>query len=97
MNKILCAVAAVLLSATLSSALEIEGVEMPDTLEAGKYGLILNGAGVRTKLFMDLYVAGLYLKAKSSDAETILAADEPMAIRLEIVSGMITSEKSILK
>lgn len=55
--------------------------------------LTLNGKGIRTKAFFDLYTAGLYLQAKSTDAATILSADQPMAIRLEITSGMITSEK----
>jgi hypothetical protein len=42
---------------------------------------------------MDIYAGGLYLESKSSDAREIIAADKPMAIRLHMVSGMITSEK----
>lgn len=67
--------------------------ELPATLEFDGAQLMLNGSGVRKKYMMSLYDGGLYLKAKSSDAEAIIAADEPMAIRLEITSGMITSEK----
>lgn len=55
--------------------------------------LTLNGMGSRSKWMLHLYNAGLYLKANSSDAATILAANEPQAIRLEITSSMITSEK----
>lgn len=54
--------------------------------------LVLNGQGVRTKAVFDLYHAGLYLPTKNNDADAILAAEDPMAIRLEITSGMITSE-----
>ncbi|MFN3785235.1 MAG: chalcone isomerase family protein [Thiothrix sp.] len=54
---------------------------------------ILNGKGVRTKAIFSLYTAGLYVQEKSSDADALLAADKPLALRMEITSGMITSEK----
>ena len=72
---------------------DIAKVDVPDTLKAGKAELMLNGAGVRKKLFMNLYVGGLYLQKPSSDAAAIIKADEPMAIRLHIISGLITSAK----
>jgi hypothetical protein len=55
--------------------------------------LSLNGKGVRTKLMFNLYTAGLYLPTKSTDTAAILAANTPSAVRLEITSSMITSEK----
>jgi hypothetical protein len=55
--------------------------------------LVLNGAGVRTKFFIELYVGGLYLVQENHDAGKIIEADEPMAIRLHIVSSKITSKK----
>lgn len=55
--------------------------------------LNLNGKGIRTKLMFNLYTAGLYLQEKNTDAALILAAAQPMAMRLEITSGMITSQK----
>tara|TARA_B110000211_G_C14068879_1_gene548998 strand:+ start:1571 stop:2131 length:561 start_codon:yes stop_codon:yes gene_type:complete len=54
---------------------------------------ILNGAGVREKYYIDLYVLGLYLKSKSSDVDKILNANEPQLFKLVCVSGLITSEK----
>ena len=74
-------------------ARQIAGVEIPDTLQKDGTSLLLNGAGIRTKWMMDIYVGGLYLETAGSDASGIVAADEPMAIRLHMVSGMITSEK----
>ena len=82
-----------ILSASLCQAKEISGIIMPEALQADGAALVLNGAGVRTKFFMDLYVGGLYLKQKQSDADKIMAADESMAIRLHIISSLITSEK----
>jgi hypothetical protein len=75
------------------SAKEVAKVNLPDTLMAGQEKLILNGAGIRQKFFMDIYVAGLYLKAKNQNAEQILAADEAMAVRLQVVSNMLTPER----
>jgi hypothetical protein len=69
---------------------KIAGITMPESFEAGDTALVLNGAGVRTKLAINIYAGGLYLKEKSADAAKIVAADEPMSIRLHIVSGLIT-------
>jgi len=75
------------------NAKEIEGVNLPESLEVAKSKLILNGAGVRSKFFMDLYVGGLYLENKSNNPQEIIEGDEPMAIRLHIISSLITSKK----
>ena len=82
-----------ILSASLGQAKEIAGITIPDALQADGQTLVLNGAGVRTKYFIDLYVGGLYLKQKTGAADKIMASDEPMAIRLNIISSLITSEK----
>lgn len=74
------------------AAREVGGVNLPEKLKAGETELRLNGAGVRSRYFMDLYVAGLYLMGPSRDGRQIIQGDEPMAIRLHIISGMITSE-----
>jgi hypothetical protein len=76
-----------------AQALQIGGITVPDTLKAGETPLVLNGAGIRTKWMMDIYVGGLYLESSSSAANQIIAQDQPMAIKLHMVSGLITSEK----
>lgn len=75
------------------SAKEVSGVNIPDTYKEGADSLVLNGVGVRSKFFMDIYVGALYLKAKSKDGKKVLDADEVMNIRLHMVSGLITNEK----
>ncbi|WP_404363479.1 chalcone isomerase family protein [Marinobacter sp.] len=74
-------------------AATVEGVNLPDTISADNSELKLNGAGVRSKWFMDLYVGGLYVPQTTSDAQQVITADEPQAITLHIISGMITSDK----
>lgn len=87
---------ALLLSLALvgsASAVTVEGVDVPEQLAANDSKLVLNGAGVRSKWFLDLYVGSLYVPQNQSDAKAIINADEPQAIRLNIISGMITSDK----
>jgi Chalcone isomerase-like len=71
----------------------VGGVKVDAKITADGQNLVLNGAGVREKFFMDMYVGALYLTKKSTDANTIIAANEGMAIKLNIVSSLITSEK----
>lgn len=71
----------------------IGGVAVPEAMDLGAEKLLLNGAGIREKLWLDMYVGALYLQAKTNDPAKIIAADAPMAIKMHIVSGMITAEK----
>lgn len=84
------------LSAALAapvSALTVEGVDIPETYSAMDTELKLNGAGTRSKWFMDLYVGGLYVPESIDDGQAVINADEPQAITLHIISGMITSDR----
>lgn len=78
---------------TLNHALTLEGVELPDTLQVQEHTLVLNGAGVRSKYFMDVYVTALYLPEKSQDAEAIIKADTVQSIQLHIISSRITRSR----
>ena len=84
---------ALLMITSLGNAEEIGGINMPESLQTGQTQLMLNGAGIREKFFFDIYVGGLYLKEKSQDATAIIEANEPMAIRLHILSSKATSKK----
>lgn len=76
-------------------AKKVSGADLPDTITAGEATLALNGAGLRKKLFIKLYVGGLYLSGASSDAEAIVDADEPMAVTLNILSKLLTRDKML--
>ncbi len=66
-------------------AMEIAGVTLPATVDAGGQSLVLNGAALRKKAIFKVYVAGLYLPAKSEDADAILAGDTPRELRMQFV------------
>jgi hypothetical protein len=70
------AAALALCLATPALALEVAGVKVTDTSMIAGRPLQLNGAGVRSKLFVKVYVAALYLEQKSADPAAILAADQ---------------------
>ena len=55
-----------------ATAAEIEGVKIPDRVTLGKSDLVLNGAGVRTRVFFKVYVGALYLPQKSGSAQAVL-------------------------
>lgn len=71
------------------------GATIPNTVSFEGEKLILNGVGVREKFWMDMYAGALYLEEKSSNTNAIMAADEPMAIKIHIVSKLISSDKMI--
>jgi hypothetical protein len=74
-------------------AVEVAGVQLPEKLDVQEQSLSLNGTGVRSKFFMDIYAAGLYLSEASKEATAIIAQDKAMALRLHVTSGLLTSEK----
>ncbi len=76
-----------------ADARRVAGIEIPETFESDGVSLVLNGAGIRTRYFLDVYVGGLYLKKTSTDAAAIMNADEPMAIKMWIVTGLITNDR----
>ncbi len=73
----------------------ISGVKVPLSTTVGSKELVLNGGGLREKYFFDLYVATLYLKAKSNEAGKVVYNDTEMAIHIKIVSDKVTREKFI--
>jgi len=56
--------------------------------------LVLNGAGQRNLLFLDIYTVALYLPKKQSDAQIVLKNDLPRSVRV-ILSRDISAEHDI--
>ena len=60
-------------------------VTLPGTADVAGHALVLNGAATFTKVYIKIYVAGLYLTAKSADAGGILAADSARRMAIYFV------------
>lgn len=58
--------------ASWAQPLEVEGVKLEATTQLGAATLQLNGAGLRTKVFFKVYVAGLYMPQKAASAAQLL-------------------------
>lgn len=71
----------------------VSGVKVEESITVDGKKLVLNGAGIREKWWIDLYVGSLYLPKKSSNGTEIINSTDVAAIKLDVVSGMISSEK----
>jgi hypothetical protein len=73
-----------LLLTAVASAAEVGGVRLDDKVNVGGQELVLNGAGVRTRVVFKVYVASLYLPQKATDAQGALAK-APRRIQLNLL------------
>lgn len=62
---------------TVALAATISGVNMEDKVTVNGQTLVLNGAGLRKKFFIKVYVGGLYVPTKNGNAAAIMASDSP--------------------
>ena len=88
-----CLLMSLVLMVTPLQAAKVGGITLDDSITIGSTDTQYNGAGLRKKLFIKLYVGSLYLTTPSSDANAIINADEAMAIRLNILSDLLTRDK----
>jgi hypothetical protein len=94
-TRVLFLLPSLMLTSLPALAVKISGVEIPDTLTLANCGpeLVLNGAGVRKKLFFDIYIGALYLPAKSGDARAILASPAPASIVMHFLYKKVSRKK----
>lgn len=76
MRKLILAAALTLAAATAGAA-TVAGAKIEDNVNVNNQNLVLNGAGLRKKFVVKVYVGGLYLPSKQNNAAAILAADTP--------------------
>lgn len=82
--------AAVLAVATTAPAKQVVGVEVPEHVQLGPGAtdLTLNGAGVRTKIIIKVYVGGLYVATPTHDAAAVLADPGAQRILIHMVRDL---------
>jgi hypothetical protein len=78
-----------------ATAASVEGVDIPDTANVGGQELVLNGTGVRTKFFFDIYIGALYLTAKTSDAEKAINDAGPKRVLMHFLYSEVEREKLV--
>ena len=86
----------VLLLSLPSYAKEIAGVMVNDTLQtADGATLQLNGAGIRKKLFMDIYIAQLYMEKPSATVSEVLADKGRKRIVMHFLYSEVSKDKLV--
>ena len=93
MIRIAMSLALFLTAFSMTHARVVNDVDVADSLTVDGQELVLNGAGVRSKFFLNVYVGALYLQQKSENGTELVAADNPMTIRLYITSSLIDGER----
>ena len=67
---------------------EVRGVELPLRVTVHDTELALNGAGVRSRFFVRVYVGALYTAEPVSDGDTAIHLDSPRRIHLAMLRGV---------
>jgi len=96
LKKVIIAMMVVLMMASVSMAREYKGIDIPETMVAGNDVLVLNGIGERSVFMQQVYVIGLYLMEAQTDAQAVLDADEPMAVKMHVTNAMFASSKRVM-
>ena len=60
-------------------------MKLADKVQVDSRELVLNGAGLRMRLFFKVYAIGLYLPQKRRDAAAVLAAPGPKRVTLHML------------
>lgn len=76
-------------------AVDIEGVSVPESVVVSGKTLQLNGAGVRTKFFFDIYVGALYLPQKVKSAAAVLDMSGPKQVTMTFLYKEVAQEKLV--
>lgn len=82
------ALLAALLAAPGLHAAEVAGIKVEDSLRVGSSELLLNGAGLRSKLFIKVYVGALYVSQKSTTPTALLDSTAPRRMQLRLLRDL---------
>lgn len=82
-----------LLTTASANAVTIEGVNIPASVTVDDTVLVLNGAGVRKRFFVNVYIGALYLLAKETTAEAILTSSGTKSVRLHFLYSEVDVKK----
>lgn len=86
------AVAVCLVLGGSAFAAEIEGVNLPDTVQVAGANLSLNGAGVRKRVFFRIYVGALYLQRKQAGVDAVLADAGPKRVAMHLLRDLTAEQ-----
>ena len=74
--------ALLLMTSGLPLAAEVSGVKIDDNATVDGQQLVLNGAGMRSRLVFKVYIGALYLPQKTSSAADVVGRNQPRRMML---------------
>ena len=87
-------VALFFLISTAAQAAELSGVHIDEQIKLeNNRTLVLNGAGLREKFWVDVYVGSLYLEKKTENVAEILSSPGSWRIQLDFVYKEVDQKK----
>jgi long-chain acyl-CoA synthetase len=69
-------------------AAEVAGVRVDDAIKVGNSELVLNGAGLRSKLFIKVYVGALYVGQKATTPAAIYDSPQPRRMLMRMMRDL---------
>jgi Chalcone isomerase-like len=66
-------------------AAEVAGVQLADRIQVEGAALELNGAGLRKRLFFQVYAIGLYVQNKSTAAAEVVSSPGPKRVQIHML------------
>jgi hypothetical protein len=72
---------------------EVAGVKLPAQYTIDSQPLLLNGAGVRSKFFVKVYVGALYLEEATQSSAAAIAADGPKSMQMVMLYKEVEARK----
>ena len=82
------ALLAALLAVPGLHAAEVAGVRVDDRVSVGNSELVLNGAGLRSKLFIKIYVGALYVGQKTATPAAIYDSPQPRRMLMRMMRDL---------
>ena len=87
MLRTVVAAVAFALCASVATDAEVGGVKLDDKASVGGQELVLNGAGVRTRVILKIYVGSLYVPAKTNTLAGVLAKG-PRRVQMNLLRDL---------
>lgn len=76
-------------------AREVAGVVVPEGATVGDAALVLNGAGIRRKFFIKVYVGALYLPHRAQATAAVLDMPGPTRVTMHVLYDEIAAHKLV--
>ena len=91
---LLIQIALLIIPGNVIHAAEVAGIRVPLQARVGGVELVLNGAGLRRFLFVDVYVIGMYFSERTASAR--IAIDAPGPKRIALIFAREVSVQSLV-